>query len=43
MRVFYIYFVSNFSRQFINILIILLMLKISCLNAHLFVCNVSDQ
>ena len=43
MRVFYIYFVNNFLKQFIDILIILLMLKISRLNAHSLVLQIRNN
>jgi len=43
MRVLYIYFVNDFSRQFIDILIILLILRISCLNAHSLVLQIRDN
>jgi len=43
MRVFYIYFVSDSSRQFIDILIILSMLRISRLNTHLLVLQIRDN
>jgi len=43
MRVLYIYFVSDSSRQFIDVLMILLMLKINRLNAHSLVLQIRDN
>jgi len=43
MRVLYIFFVSDFSKQFIDILIILSMLRINCLNAHSFVLQICNN
>jgi len=43
MRVLYIYFVSDSSKQFIDVLIILSMLRINRLNAHSLVLQIRDN
>jgi len=43
MRIFYIYFVNDSSRQFIDVLINLSMLRISRLNAYSLVLQIRDN
>jgi len=43
MHVLYIYFVSDSSRQFTNVLMILSILKINCLNAYSLVLQIRDN